>query len=224
MHVEVQSRKDYKKELGKRLFNYFIWIRDKHKHPITAIVILADSNKLYRPKVYVEEFMGTKLSYEFNSYKIADQSEEALRADPNPFAVVILTALLAINYKKATNDQLKDIKHDLYEQMKKRNMPKNMREAIYDFITYYVQFDNQEYLINFESEIQAKEGRKTTMGTREYLLDKAKREGEEKKNIDFVTNLILEFGFSDEQASKAATVSLGFVRKIRASLTKKLKN
>jgi len=36
----------------------------------------------------------------------------------------------------------------------------------------------------------------------------------------FVKNLIIAFGFSDEQASKAAEVSLSFVKKIRTQLEK----
>ncbi|WP_400263143.1 hypothetical protein ACFX5U_08770 [Sphingobacterium sp. SG20118] len=38
-----------------------------------------------------------------------------------------------------------------------------------------------EYFIKFEQEIDTKLGRSTTMGTREYLLDKAKREGQEQE-------------------------------------------
>jgi len=67
------------------------------------------------------------------------------------------------------------------------------------------------------------------MGTEEYLLDKRETEGiqkgiqkaEARKNHDFVENLIEKFGFSDEQASTAAEVSVSFVKKVRKELESK---
>lgn len=110
-------------------------------------------------------------------------------------------------------------------------MPKKMREAIYDFLTYYVLFDNPKYFTNFENEILVKEGRSTTMGTREYLLDKATNKGklegkletEEKNKTEFVTNLILDTNFGDAKIASLAVVSVEFVQKVRASLNKKKK-
>ncbi|WP_140937981.1 hypothetical protein [Sphingobacterium lumbrici] len=78
--------------------------------PVTAIAILADGNRNYRPTIYIQEFMGTSLTYRFNSYKILDQDEAVLRANDNPFAVVVLTALLAILHRNVTDEQLKEIK------------------------------------------------------------------------------------------------------------------
>ncbi|TJZ51840.1 hypothetical protein FAZ15_20040 [Sphingobacterium olei] len=107
--------------------------------------------------------MGTSLTYRFNSYKILDQDEAVLRADSNPFAVVVLTALLAILHRSVTDEQLKEIKHDLYEEMIKRDMSKDTRQGIYDFLARYVSFKNQETFIIFEEEVKTKLGRNTTM-------------------------------------------------------------
>src|SRR5699024_738850 len=122
---------------------------DRYKVPVTAVAILADSNKTYRPTEYTEEFMGTRLTYSFNSYKILDQDEAELRADPNPFAVIVLTALQSIVHKKTSDEQLLSIKHDLYEEMMKRKMDRKTRQGIYDFLTYYVSFQNNENLVIF---------------------------------------------------------------------------
>ncbi|HWV74938.1 MAG TPA: hypothetical protein VN040_24635 [Pseudosphingobacterium sp.] len=65
------------------------------------------------------------------------------------------------------------------------------------------------------------------MGIRELMLDRATKQGvlqgEQKKNREFVENLLLKFGFTDEQAAEAAVVSIEFVQKIRAQLNKKKK-
>ena len=178
--------------------------------------------------------MGTELTYKFNSYKIIEQSEEALRADSNPFAVVALTALMAIKHKHSDDEQLKGIKLDLYNEMMKRKMERSVRQGIYDFLSYYVQFENPDMLRIFEEEVQQNQGRSTTVGTREYLLEKAKNEGVmlerskteklvEAKSSEFVRNLILDFNFTDEQAAKASQTSVAFVQKVRKELAKKRK-
>lgn len=166
---------------------------DRYKVPVTAIAILADGNKNYRPTVYIQQFMGTVLRYDFNCYKVLDQDETTLRA--NAFSVVVLTALLAILRKNTTDEELKGIKHDLYEEMMKRRMDKHTRQGLYNFLTYYVSFDNQGSLSTFEKEIEIKLGRSDIMGTQEYLLDKAKKEGKIAGKIE----MLKELGFTIAQ-------------------------
>lgn len=42
----------------------------------------------------------------------------------------------------------------------------------------YVSFEKEKTFIIFEQEVETKLGRNTTMGTREYLLEKAKKTGQ----------------------------------------------
>jgi len=112
-------------------------------------VYIRDGNKNYRPSGYEEGLLGTKLSYEFTSYKILDQHEAVLRADSNPFAVVVLTALMAIKQKGADDDTLQGIKRDLYFEMEARKMPKYTRAGIYDFLKYYVSFEDTNQFAMF---------------------------------------------------------------------------
>lgn len=180
IHIEVQSQKG-RGDLARRMADYYIKIRMKHKVPVTAIAILGDGNRNYRPSVYEEGLLGTKLTYEFTGYKILDQDEAALRVDPNPFAVIVLTALMAIKEKRADDEVLRGIKRDLYFEMKRRKMSKHTRTGIYDFLKYYVSFEDSNQFAIFESETAQLEERSTeAMGTTEYLLDKAERKGIEK--------------------------------------------
>lgn len=97
-------------------------------------------------------------------------------------------------------------------------------------------------LSKFEGEIENKLGRSITVGTREYLLEKAKNEGVmlecsraekllaeerkkvlETKNYNIVSNLVLDYGFTDEQAAGASQTPLEFVQKVRADLAEKQK-
>lgn len=226
-HVEVQSQKG-KGDLARRMADYYIKLREKYKVPITAIAILGDGNKDYRPSGYEEGLLGTRLTYEFTSYKIVDQDETALRADMNPFAVVVLTALMAVKRKNVDDDTLRGIKRDLYFEMKARRMPKYTRAGIYDFLKYYVSFADPNQFAIFESETAQIEGRSTeAMGTTEYLLDKAERKGVERgaeaKSYKVVANLIQQLGLDDAAAAGVAEVPVDFVRKVRADLAKKKK-
>src|SRR5690606_5870344 len=175
-HVEVQSSKG-KGDLAERMFRYFYKISDRYNVPVMAIAILADGNKNYRPTLYIQECMRTDIRYAFKSDKIIDQEESALRSKSNPFAVVVLTALLAIVHKNMTDERLKDMKLDLHDEMMKRKMSRKTRQGIYDFLAFYVSFQNPENLTKFEQEVETKLGRSNIMGTREYLLDKAERKG-----------------------------------------------
>lgn len=151
-HIEVQSSKG-KGDLAERMFHYYYKVYDKYKAPITTIAILVDESSNYNPSSYKVEFMGTIIHYNFNCYKILDQIESALRDDSNPFAVVVLTTLLAIKNKKVSDEKLKDIKLGLYDEMMKREMDKKTRQGLYNFLTYYVRFNNQENFIIFHRNI-----------------------------------------------------------------------
>lgn len=207
-HVEIQSSRG-KGDLAERMFRYYYKIWDRYGVPVTAIAILADSSRSYRPDLYVREFMGTSLRYGFNSYKILDQDQSSLRADGNPFAVVILTALLAILKRQVDDEGLKAMKHDLYDEMMNREMDRETRQGIYDFLTYYVSFDNEEVLSIFEQEIQTKIGRSDTMGTQEYLLDKAEKRGLEKGLKQGIEKGI-EKGIEQGKREEAIAIALEF--------------
>jgi predicted transposase YdaD len=68
VHIEVQGQKDVNFE--ERMFTYYYRIRDKYNREITAWAILTDQNVNYKPTIYQSEFLGTSLSYQFNTYKV----------------------------------------------------------------------------------------------------------------------------------------------------------
>jgi predicted transposase/invertase (TIGR01784 family) len=178
-HVEIQGSKGHE-ELGSRMFRYFYRAKDKHNVSITAFAILIDDVKSYHPKIYKEEYLGTRVSYEFNTYKLLDQDEERLRANPNPFAVVALTVLMALKNKKIDDEGLKDIKVDLARELIKRKLDKVKHEKIMAFLAYYVNFENPGMMIKFEEEVIKLTGRTTPMGVKEILLERRERVGMEK--------------------------------------------
>jgi len=85
------------------MFQYYCRILDKYKQPITAFALFVDANKNFHPKHYQQEFLGTKLYYEFNTCKIIDLDDTELEASDNPFAMAVLTAKLALTSPKTSS-------------------------------------------------------------------------------------------------------------------------
>ncbi|SEM31813.1 hypothetical protein SAMN05216436_103191 [bacterium A37T11] len=135
----------------------------------------------------------------------------------NPFATIMATLQSAWINKKASEALIESRKID----------PERIDTLLY-IIKTLMYIDNSELNSKFDSTMDQLLGRKKVMGVIETvrMLEREKTEAktrnEEKK--EFVTNLIQKLGLSDDQAADVATVSVEFVRKIRASLAKKAKN
>lgn len=174
-HVEVQGYDD--KDFAKRMFTYFYRILDKYNKPVTAIAIFTDTNKKFRPSMYEYEYLGTRNTFYFNTYKIIDQDENLLANDENPFSVVILTVLLSLKKKKRDDESLFKLKYSLAKNLLQKKIPKKKIDDLLIFLQLYVRFGDPEYIIKFEKEIEVLTENKTTMGIRELVLDMAKKEG-----------------------------------------------
>ncbi|HXL57000.1 MAG TPA: hypothetical protein VN958_12120, partial [Chitinophagaceae bacterium] len=64
VHIEVQGYKD--DDFPLRMFTYFYRILDKYRKQVTAIAILTDINKNFRPAGYQYNFLGTSNTFNFN--------------------------------------------------------------------------------------------------------------------------------------------------------------
>jgi Putative transposase, YhgA-like len=135
VHVEVQGTSG--KEFSERMFTYFYRIWDKYKHPITAIAILTDKNKKFHPTYFEKEFLGTKIRYDFNSYKVLEANEEGLLQSNNPFAMVILTTKIALKKGKITQEELFTEKLELAKRLFEKGFSKDKIRGILNFIKLY---------------------------------------------------------------------------------------
>lgn len=59
---------------------------------------------------------GTSLVYRFNIYKILEQDQPTLEASENPFAMVVLTVLVALQKKRVDEANLLDLKLTLTDE------------------------------------------------------------------------------------------------------------
>jgi predicted transposase YdaD len=174
IHVEVQGNGD--KTFAKRMFIYRYRIQDKYDRPIVAWAILTDKNKKFHPTEYRESLLGTEVIYRFNSYKVINQDEKSLNESQNPFAIVLLTVLLALKKDKVKEVELIDLKLDLVKKLYQKAIPKKKIQALMNFLKHYVSF-NEENTVIFEQKLDQFKGKKYPMGIEQFLLHRAETKG-----------------------------------------------
>ncbi|NBB23338.1 hypothetical protein GVN20_28565 [Runella sp. CRIBMP] len=237
VHIEVQGSRD--RDFAERMFTYYHRIKDKYNKPITAFAILTDKNKSFRPTAFVQEFLGTKINYEFNSYKVLDADTELLQQSNNPFAIAILTVQTALLKGTFDEEKLFDLKTDLAKHLLSKAISKEKIRSLMRFLKLYIRFDNERYILKFENTLNQLANRQTTMGLEEFVLDRAKRQGlyegrkegikeglkegmeiaRLEKERAFVTNLLKKTSLDILQIADIAGVTITFVEEIKATLT-----
>ena len=173
IHIEVQGYED--KTFEHRMFTYYYRIHDRYQKDITALAIFADDKVKYHPKFYEKSFLGTKIVYHFNTYKILEQADEVINSSENPFAIVIQTVKTALKEKKNRPEQLFDLKLDLVRNLLKKEIPKTKIDALMNFIRKYVRLGNEELETKFQEKIEQLTNESlTNMGIKEFILEREK--------------------------------------------------
>ena len=132
IHCEVQG--EYDPGFPLRMYTYFARIFDKYGKRISAYAILTEPYLIERPNSYTTEFLGTKLEYHYNIYKIARQNEAELLQSNNPFAMIVLTVLSVLKNKSMNDDTLMELKLELAKRFLAMAIPKEKIKAIMNFL------------------------------------------------------------------------------------------
>ena len=116
---------------------------------VECMGIFDESSKVERPNAFELECLGTSLRYQFNTYKIAGQDEEELRADDNPFAVAVLVAKLAFAEKgikdsKERDELLYGLKMRLSRELLTKKIGKRKIHKLMTFLRFYVLFESSK--------------------------------------------------------------------------------
>lgn len=177
IHIEVQGASD--KTFPERMYIYAYRIRDRYKRKVTAWAILTDKNKKFVPSEFKESFLGTTTTYQFNMCKVIALDEATLRLNHNPFAIVLLTVLLALKKDKVEEVKLIDLKMDIVKNLLQRQIPKKKIHSLMSFLKKYVRFNTKNDSI-FEQKLQQFTGKTYPMGIDELLLQRAEDIGVKK--------------------------------------------
>lgn len=226
VHIEIQGYND--KDFAKRMFHYFYHILDKYGKSVTAIAIFTDTNKKFKLALYEYDYLGTKNTFQFNTYKVIEQDEKVLEKSDNPFAIIVLTVLLALKSGKLDDDELFKLKFSLAKKLLAQKFSKQKVRGLMNFLKFYVHFADPKYNLNFDKALEVITKNKKTMGIEEMILERARKEGLEKGiqkgkaegKAEVVSNLIIKMNLTDAQAADIAGVSVDFVKNVRKKLKK----
>jgi hypothetical protein len=96
LHVEVQAQRD--PEFPRRMFDYYSRICQRYNRPVASLAILADAHPRWQPSAYEQALWNCKVRLEFPVVKLRDlaANEAQLLRNPNPFAIVVLAQIKAL--------------------------------------------------------------------------------------------------------------------------------
>ncbi len=100
IHIEIQGRKE--RQFGRRMYDYNTRLFARYNRQVVSLAVLADERADWRPRGFGYRLWGCKVEFEFPTAKLLDYAgqEAALEANPNPFAVVVLAHLKALQTKR----------------------------------------------------------------------------------------------------------------------------
>jgi hypothetical protein len=101
VHLELQQSHD--PQFAQRMFTYHYRLFDYYDCPVASLALLSDRHPYWRPDTYRHERLGARLELHFPIAKVLDFAgdEQALRTDPNPFALVTLAHVMTQNTRGA---------------------------------------------------------------------------------------------------------------------------
>jgi hypothetical protein len=235
LHVEFQG--EFDKDFAERMFWYFMYIAVKYKTTdITALAIYTDATKPKEYNCFKVSNFGTKMTYEFNTYIIRDQKEDALLAAESMFATAVLARLCLIKagtdvgLKVAFKKRLAEIVFEKQFEQKKFFRLLNFVEQL---IKLPVEFEN-EYK-DFVAHISQPVNQQPMQAEKSFLLnyptlfgkavseiqEDALEEGLEKGREQTIMNIRRRMGFSAEQIERLTGFTVEYIQSVIDKFEKK---
>ncbi len=221
IHIEVQGY--HQSKFTQRMFTYYSRLIEKYKIPVTCVVIYLGKRNKSNASFYETECFGTKLRLDFNTYYVGEQNEEELKKNRNPFAIIVLTALIALKHKKNI-EQLFNSKMTLARNLLEAGFDKQKTRKLFNFIKLYIHFEENELNFKFDDSIKLLTNKNSqTMGileqVRELLKEQirdegireGKREGESKTKIS-IARKMKKLGVSASIIAKSTDLSISKIR------------
>ncbi len=181
VHVEVQGRRE--KVFAERMYIYNYRLFDRYHRPVASLGVLTDAQPSWRPDKYGYELFGCQVGIRFPLVKLLDYQKDwqALGANANPFAVVVMAHLKALETAKDGQARLR-WKLTLVKHLYERSYPREDILELFRFIDWVMQLPEElevkflEILTEYE---EISRMRYVTSVERQGI-EKGKRLGEQK--------------------------------------------
>jgi Putative transposase, YhgA-like len=142
VYVHVEFENSHSPNIKERMYDYNARIKEKYKKDITALVIYTGRNAPTNPNCYTKTVFGTSIVFTFNAYVIVEQNEAALKANPNPFAIVVLANLYVANTYEDYEERLR-LKEEIYVLARQRKYPDEKTDRLILFLTELMKLPSQ---------------------------------------------------------------------------------
>ncbi len=138
VYVEVQASREG--GFPERMYVYNTRLFDRYGHEVISLAILADDDPDWRPSRYEYARWGFRAGIEIPVVKLLDDAPkyEELEADPNPFAVVVLAHLKALETRRSP-EQRYAWKIRLVKGLYERGMAPEDVRRLFDFIDWVLE-------------------------------------------------------------------------------------
>lgn len=142
VHVEIQGQAEA--GFGKRIYVYHYRIADRYEAPVASFAVLADDKPGWRPEGHEQELWGCELRFRFPVAKLLDYETrwEQLENDANPFAVVVMAHLRALQ-TAGDCDRRYAAKSVLTKSLYRRGYPKEDVLELYRFIDWVLELPEE---------------------------------------------------------------------------------
>lgn len=211
IHVEVQDSR--KPDFSFRMMQYYYRIFDKFNKELTALAIYTDSNSKFKPNSYSKEFYGTKITYEFNTYKVLEQKDkiEILKSSDNPFGLVILASLYYLDSKDNDNKRY-NFKIELTKLLLEKDYKRKDIYELFEFIDILLKFNDDILEEKYIEEIN-----KVSKTKEKEIISPFKRITIKRNSEKIAMNLLKE-GSKVELVSKVTGLSKKEVEELKKNL------
>ena len=213
IHVEVQAQEE--KGFGERVYVYHYRIYDLHKLPVASLAVLADDNPNWFVDGYDQDLWGCRTTFRFPAVKILEYEKDwdFLESSENPFAVVVMAHLRAMETRKNPEDRFK-FKLNLSKSLYRRGWTKQQIIDLYRFIDWVMALPENLETIYHEELVKIEEVYKMPYVTT------AERIGIKKGRKETAKNLLLLGVLTEEQVAQATELSVDEIRRLKREAEK----
>ena len=141
VHIEVQG--DVDEEFSLRMFRYFIRIFERYDKPIVSMAIVTGPASWKPSRNFELKNYGSGVEFEYLLFRLSDYEREALLADDNPMALVVLAAQDAERHRRRYRGRY-DVKRRLIRILYQHNYTRQDIRDLFDFIDWVIHLNAED--------------------------------------------------------------------------------
>lgn len=199
IHVEIQGQREA--NFGRRMFVYHYRIFDAYGQRVISLAVLTDEDQHWRPNNFSYNLFGTGVSLNFRAVKLLDRLADwsALEKDVNPFAVIVMAHLKALETKAHPQKRFRQ-KLEIIKGLYERGLQQEDIRQLFRFI---------DWVMTLPIELETK-------------LETAVKTLKEEQKMEYISGLerrAIERGWQQGQQQTAMTIALRLLNRRLGVLT-----